>query len=94
MAWRSKAACLGLDHEMFFPTPTSSTDQGPYRTLIPARRICCRCPVWDKCLDWALLHGEDYGVWAGTSAKQRQRILDGDMQCRLMVRRKLDRMAQ
>ena len=95
MAWRSKAACLGVDHEMFFPTPTSSTEQGPYTTLLPARRVCAQCPVWvwEKCLDWALDHRMDHGVWGGASTRERQRILAGDVQCRLTVRSRLDRMA-
>ena len=41
-------------------------------TLEPARRICARCLVRTECLDYAMTTVQRDGVWAGTSAKQRQ----------------------
>lgn len=33
-----------------------------------------RCPVMERCLDWALESGQDYGVWGGTNEEDRRRI--------------------
>jgi hypothetical protein len=37
-----------------------------------ARQICMRCPVMDKCLRVGM--AEDYGIWGGTTPKQRRQI--------------------
>jgi len=37
-----------------------------------ARQICMRCPVMDKCLKVGMF--EDYGIWGGTTPKQRQKL--------------------
>jgi len=33
-----------------------------------------RCPVMERCLDWALESGQDHGVWGGTDETDRRRI--------------------
>ena len=64
--WRSWAACLEVDAEIFFP--------GPGGNLKSARRICAGCPVQAECLAWALVHDERYGVWGGLSTTQRRAL--------------------
>lgn len=32
------------------------------------------CPCLDECLQWALDHHEDYGVWGGVGMNERKRI--------------------
>ena len=49
---------------MFFPT--RGADLGP------ARDICAECPAKDACADHGL--AEKYGVWGGTSEKERRRL--------------------
>ena len=65
--WQQAAACRGLGVEesrtIFFPSRGDSIDE--------ARAICRRCPVTDKCLDFALANN-CIGVWAGTSDRQRR----------------------
>ena len=65
--WRHQAACAGLDPEYWFPV------DAPGRT--PAHRraitICKSCPVQAECLNWALDNHEFYGIWGGTTARQR-----------------------
>jgi WhiB family redox-sensing transcriptional regulator len=40
-----------------------------------AKRICESCPVKAPCLEHALEHRIDHGVWGGASERQRRRIL-------------------
>lgn len=45
--------------------------------------MCATCPVFEQCLKGAFLFRERYGVWAGTTAKQRgylfKKIETGEM---------------
>ncbi|MCO8127862.1 WhiB family transcriptional regulator [Acidimicrobiia bacterium EGI L10123] len=59
-------ACRGADPDLFFP------DRG--ESLEPAKRICSECVVRDECLEHALASGERFGVWGGTSERERRRI--------------------
>ena len=36
-----------------------------------AKSICRRCPVQPECLDHALTHREEYGIWGGMSPNER-----------------------
>ena len=64
--WMKRGACVGArDPDVWFPEKGGSPE--------PARAICARCPVRDKCLVWALEH-EDYGIWGGTTEKERRAI--------------------
>ena len=40
-----------------------------------ARKICATCPVTDTCLEYALEHRIEHGVWGGCSERERRRIL-------------------
>lgn len=59
-------ACQGLDPDIFFP------DRG--ESLRPAKAVCDKCIVKDECLEYALASGERFGVWGGTSERERRRI--------------------
>ncbi len=69
-AWMDDAACREFDPEMFFP------EKGEAAAAADAVQVCGGCPVQDQCLQFALtLPGtQDYGVWGGTTARQRDRI--------------------
>jgi WhiB family redox-sensing transcriptional regulator len=43
--------------------------------VIVAQQICVECPVRELCLDYALAHRIEHGVWGGASERQRRRIL-------------------
>ncbi|MEU5211740.1 WhiB family transcriptional regulator [Streptomyces sp. NPDC020742] len=71
MDWRNEAACRAEDPELFFPVGTN----GP--ALLQAQQaksVCQRCPVTERCLEWALEHGQDAGVWGGTSEEERRTL--------------------
>ena len=62
-----QAECLDADPEAFFPEAGGNG--------LEAKRICARCPVIDECLQYALDHRIDDGVWGGTSGIQRLVLL-------------------
>lgn len=71
MDWRSRAACLDKDPELFFPVGNT----GPALLQIEeAKSVCRRCQVVDTCLQWAIESGQDAGVWGGMSEDERRAL--------------------
>ncbi len=64
--WQDRAACYGVDPDVFFPT--SEEEAGP------ALAYCASCGIRRECLAWALKNGERYGVWGGMTEQQRRRL--------------------
>jgi WhiB family redox-sensing transcriptional regulator len=64
--WAAYAACRQADPDLFFPG-----DDGDADTAI---RICRGCPVRTACLEWALDARIRYGVWGGTTERDRRRL--------------------
>ncbi len=69
--WRSRAACLSADPELFFPLSSSGPSA---RQIAQAKMVCGRCPVRPECLDFALATRQADGVWGGTSEADRSRM--------------------
>jgi WhiB family redox-sensing transcriptional regulator len=61
--WRQEAACRGLDPDMFFPQYQDQEEE--------AKQVCRTCPVADECLDYAITHKEEHGIWGGMNHKER-----------------------
>jgi WhiB family redox-sensing transcriptional regulator len=64
--WVARASCRGMPLKIFYPTDASPGE---------AIATCIRCPVSDECLEYALTHPPDYGIWGGTTARDRRKIL-------------------
>ena len=64
--WAAYAACAGHEGMIFFPQNK--------REEASALAICASCPVVDDCLDHALDTNERFGVWGGTTEKQRRQL--------------------
>jgi WhiB family redox-sensing transcriptional regulator len=65
--WQERAACIGSDPEAFFPRKGESA--------AIAKRICnTRCNVREDCLAYALEQRVDFGVWGGTTYRQRRKM--------------------
>jgi WhiB family redox-sensing transcriptional regulator len=60
--WRDLAACRDADPELFFDPERAAE----------AARSCAGCPVREACLDWALRHCQDFGVWGGVTEEKRR----------------------
>lgn len=68
-AWTSRAACRGMDPEMFFPDR-----QDGYQAIQAIQAICAECPVRVECLNYALDERERDGIWGGMTGRQRRRL--------------------
>jgi WhiB family redox-sensing transcriptional regulator len=68
--WMQHARCKDVAVNMFYPTSGAPTGH--------LRKLCNTCPVRTECLTYALDNGEEYGVWGGTSERQRRRMLRGE----------------
>lgn len=64
--WQSRANCLGVDPDLFFPERGSSTRE--------AKEVCRGCVVREDCLDYAIANGEKFGIWGGMSERERRRV--------------------
>jgi WhiB family redox-sensing transcriptional regulator len=67
--WRSRAACLAADPELFFPGGTTALAG---EQAVEAKAVCAGCPVRRECLDWALVTKQDHGVWGGLDEFERR----------------------
>ena len=66
-SWRDRAACRGLDPEIFYPVSDDEADV--------AKSICAECPVREACLEYALANCERDGVWGGATERERRRMI-------------------
>jgi WhiB family redox-sensing transcriptional regulator len=64
--WQDSALCAQADPEAWFPEKGGSTRE--------AKRICQGCEVKAECLDYALDHGEHFGIWGGLSEHERRKL--------------------
>lgn len=39
-----------------------------------AKEVCRGCVVRQDCLEYALAHGEKFGIWGGMSERERRRV--------------------
>ena len=65
--WMARGNCAEKPPSLFFPSDGVGVDV--------ARKVCVGCPVQETCLEYALEHRIDHGVWGGTSERERRRIL-------------------
>ena len=66
--WMRCGACVGASRDTFF------SGRGANEQIRQARAICVSCPVREECLNYALEHGIQHGVWGGTSERERRRM--------------------
>jgi WhiB family redox-sensing transcriptional regulator len=64
------ANCATSDPDAFFP------EQGG--DVYAPKRVCAACDVRAQCLQYALDHGERFGVWGGLTANERTRLRKKD----------------
>ncbi len=65
--WMVFGACRDADPDLFFAAGKEQA-RG-------ALAICATCPVRLDCLEYALEARERFGIWGGTTEKQRRRLV-------------------
>jgi len=65
-AWMRDALCNEYPRDLFFP--------GRGATGTKAKAVCSSCAVRGECLDYALGDAALYGVWGGTSDRERHQL--------------------
>jgi WhiB family transcriptional regulator, redox-sensing transcriptional regulator len=66
LGWQAQARCLEVDPEIFFPERGGSSRA--------ARAVCSQCEVRRDCLLYALRNREQFGIWGGTSERERRKL--------------------
>lgn len=64
--WMRWASCAEVEPDLFFP------EAGSPGTA--AKKVCARCPVRSQCLQAAVEQGEEFGVWGGLTAAERNEL--------------------
>ncbi len=64
--WMSRANCLGVDPDLFFPARGADSRE--------PKAVCEGCVVREECLERALTNREKFGIWGGKSERERRRI--------------------
>jgi WhiB family redox-sensing transcriptional regulator len=72
--WRLRAACKGLDPDMFFASEDLENRQERRDREAAAKAVCARCAVTEECLDYATRAGERYGIWGGLNSEERRAL--------------------
>lgn len=62
--------CVGIDVNMFYADAITRDQKDEVEQV---KSICGRCSYQVECLNWAL-HFEKYGIWGGTTGKERKFI--------------------
>jgi WhiB family redox-sensing transcriptional regulator len=65
--WSEEAPCRAFGPDYMYPTSENS------QTRV-AGQLCFDCPFQVSCLNYALTIKEEYGVWGGTTEKDRKDI--------------------
>jgi WhiB family redox-sensing transcriptional regulator len=68
--WPPGANCAGQGDRMY---PDQHVDRWTIQRT--ADEVCGPCPIRAECLEWALTRPEEYGIWGGTTVKQRRRMV-------------------
>jgi WhiB family redox-sensing transcriptional regulator len=64
--WRDEALCREVDLTIFFPQKGENSR--------PAESICARCEVRAECLAEALRARIKWGIWGGTTERERRKL--------------------
>lgn len=65
-------ACTPADFPLFFGSDEETSRQRRTRAA-EARGICARCPVKAACLDFAMEHRIQFGIWGGVDLERKSR---------------------
>ncbi|MFE4457707.1 WhiB family transcriptional regulator [Nocardia tengchongensis] len=75
MPWQDLGSCRGMDSAIFFH-PDGERGRARADRVRRAKQVCRTCTVLDKCLAYALMTEQPFGIWGGMSETERQRLLE------------------
>lgn len=67
LSWQDAALCAQADPDAWFPEKGGS--------VALAKAICHGCPARAECLEFALENDEKFGIWGGTTERQRRALI-------------------
>jgi WhiB family redox-sensing transcriptional regulator len=73
--WQEQGLCRGADVEQFFADDPDLGQVARRERTDAAKAVCASCPVARQCLDHAMRVPEPFGIWGGTTAAERSRLL-------------------
>jgi hypothetical protein len=74
VTWRFKGSCIDdPDPDRWYSLAELNGQPGIDSSIRELRQICAACPVQAECMAHALKH-ENWGIWAGTTPKERRQI--------------------
>ncbi|WP_281416869.1 WhiB family transcriptional regulator, partial [Actinocrinis puniceicyclus] len=68
--WQERGACRGANPALFFAPDNENNQQRRFRETA-AKAVCAHCPVRTVCRAYAEQTGELYGIWGGTTERER-----------------------
>lgn len=74
--WQERGACRDANPSLFFAPDHESNHQRRFRETA-AKAVCSHCPVRETCLAYARQTGEVYGIWGGTTERERTQTREG-----------------
>lgn len=73
MQWMTDSNCATADPELFFDSELAA--KGTNRTArYLAKQVCNECVVRSECLEYALAHDQEFGVWGGLDQDERRAL--------------------
>ena len=69
--WQQRGACRTASPSLFYAPDNEGNHQRRFREAA-AKAVCSHCPVRAICRAYALQSGELYGIWGGTTERERQ----------------------
>jgi WhiB family redox-sensing transcriptional regulator len=66
--------CQNTDPDAWFPETGPEAFYTGGELYSKVRKLCNSCPVKDLCLEYALVNGEEYGMWGGMTPRERQAL--------------------
>ncbi len=70
----SGALCAEIDPELWFPSADNDEKKSMYSAARYAKSVCAKCPLITPCLLTAVANKEEYGIWGGSSPRDRRAI--------------------
>ncbi len=66
LSWMDRGRCTETGDDLHFPEKGHPTKG--------AKMVCHGCEVRQECLEYALANDIRYGIWGGTSERERRRL--------------------